>query len=136
MRDIQPHRMCDALAAEHPILVVDDDGDIRQAIGEVLRIDGFAVREASDGQEAWDTLDDGFRPCLIVLDLMMPRMNGYEFRERQLMDPKLERIPVLVVSAAANDRELRRLGLKSHLKKPFDLDELIDAVQQVCRRSA
>lgn len=116
----------------YPILVVDDDGAIREAIDEVLRDDGYDVREAADGQEALDTLDDGFRPCLIVLDLMMPRMNGYQFRERQLSDPQLEAIPVLVVSAAANDSELQRLGITARLKKPFDLDDLITAVELAC----
>jgi CheY-like chemotaxis protein len=127
--------MC-STAADHPILVVDDDGDIRQAIGEMLRFDGYDVREAADGQEAWETLGNGYRPCLIVLDLMMPRMNGYQFRERQLGDPSLESIPVLVVSAAANHSELERLGVTTHLRKPFDLDELIREVERVCPRTS
>ena len=122
--------------SEPHILVVEDDGDVRQAIGDVLRGDGYDVREAADGQEALDALHEGFRPCLIVLDLMMPRMNGYQFRERQMSDPKLEAIPVLVVSAAANDGELQRLGVKNHLRKPFDLEDLIHAVEQACPRAS
>lgn len=117
---------------DRSILVVDDDGDIREAIGEALRCDGYEVQEAADGCEAWESLKDGFRPCLIVLDLMMPRMNGYQFRERQLADPSNKDIPVLVVSAAANETELSRLGVNHRLKKPFDLDDLISAVEHVC----
>src|SRR4051812_43859009 len=120
---------------DRPILVVDDDGDIREAIGEVLRSDGYEVHEAADGCEAWESLAEGFRPCLIVLDLMMPRMNGYQFRERQLADPTRKDIPVLVVSAAANETELHRLGVRYRLKKPFDLDELIRAVENACREA-
>jgi CheY-like chemotaxis protein len=122
------------MAPRQPILVVDDDGDIRQAIGDVLRADGFDVREAQDGAEALEALDDGVRPCLIVLDLMMPRMNGYEFREKQLASAVLHDIPVLVVSAASDERELQRLRLTHRLQKPFELDDLLDAVENACMR--
>lgn len=105
------------------LLVVEDEPDIRGGIIELLRGEGHRAFEAADGREALDLLDAGLRPDAIILDLMMPRLDGYGFRRAQLDSPALAGIPVLVVSAHG-----KRLEGTPHLTKPFDLDDLLGAV--------
>jgi CheY-like chemotaxis protein len=114
------------------VLVVDDDPDIRDALSEVLRAEGYHATAASNGSEALDALSGaGPHPAAIVLDLMMPVMTGWEFIERKGRDPLLSAIPVIVISASG-----RRLdsGAAVHLDKPFDLEVLLQAVRR-CTRS-
>src|SRR5579872_6621682 len=80
------------------ILIVDDHEDIRESLGEVLSEEGFRVALAANGREALKYLNDNDPPCLILLDLMMPVMNGYEFRSWQRENTELARIPVAVLS--------------------------------------
>src|SRR6187549_1262395 len=87
------------------ILVVEDDTDIRESLVEVLEDEGFGVRAAADGRQALDVLRaERPLPDLILLDLMMPVMNGFQFREQQLSDAAFAGIPVVVVTADANAR--------------------------------
>src|SRR5689334_6104245 len=79
------------------ILVVDDDEDILEALRDLLRDEGYDVVAARDGRTALERLRGGLRPRLILLDLMMPTMNGYEFRREQRADPALAGIPTIVV---------------------------------------
>ena len=81
------------------ILLVEDDVDVRGALRLVLESEGFAVREAVDGLDAMSLLDEGLRPVLIVLDLMMPRMNGWEFLKGRRRHAWLAAIPVIVLTA-------------------------------------
>jgi two-component system response regulator MprA len=108
------------------VLIVDDDADVRSAIGEALVSGGFAVAEAQDGVEALTRARDS-RPDLILLDLGMPRMDGFAFRAAQRADAALASIPVVVVSASEPDKA-RDLGAAAYLHKPFDLSVLLDAV--------
>jgi CheY-like chemotaxis protein len=82
-----------------------------------------------------EQLRGGFRPCLVVLDMAMPEMDGYSFRRAQLADPELVNIPVAVVSGAgwAVERDARALGLKTFLRKPIDPDQLLAAIDGHCR---
>ena len=105
------------------LLVVEDEPDIRSAIAEVLRDEGHRVLEAGDGSEALGVLRAGSRPDAIILDLMMPRLDGWGFRAAQLAEPDLARIPVLVVSAHG-----RGLPATRHLAKPFELLDLLGEV--------
>ncbi|PLS79555.1 MAG: response regulator, partial [Chloroflexi bacterium] len=83
------------------ILVVDDDSGIREALTDILEDEGYAVRSACDGQAALDLLrQQAEPPALVLLDLMMPRMNGWQFRSEQRRDPALANIPVVVISAS------------------------------------
>src|SRR6185436_19157933 len=84
---------------QHTVLVVDDHEDVRMALEAVLVANGSEVVTASEGEEALGRLRDGVRPCVIVLDLMMPKLDGWEFREAQLADAALASIPVIVLSA-------------------------------------
>jgi CheY-like chemotaxis protein len=112
-----------------PIFVVDDDTDLREALGELLTEEGYATRLFENGRAALEHLRAGARPRLILLDLMMPVMNGWEFREAQLRDEGLRTIPVLVMTASrAFDPET--LIASEILYKPVGLSELIDAVER------
>lgn len=108
------------------VLVVDDESDIRQALAEVLASEGYDVIAAGDGQEALEKLR-ALHPRLVLLDLMMPRMNGWEFRQAQKHDPAVARIPVLIISAFANQGDVDAEG---YIEKPFDVEELVSAVRR------
>jgi chemosensory pili system protein ChpA (sensor histidine kinase/response regulator) len=113
-----------------PILIVDDVEDQRDLLGISLRRAGFRVAYAEDGEDAWTRLESGLRPSLIILDLAMPRMDGFAFRERQLADARLRGIPVVVVSAVADRRHVGpELGAPT-IAKPFELDAVLGAVAQ------
>ena len=89
------------------ILLVEDDFDVREALAETLRDEGYAVECAVDGVQALDYLRGGGRPGLILLDLMMPRMSGSEFRMVQKVDPQLADLPVVLISADGRWRRRR-----------------------------
>jgi CheY-like chemotaxis protein len=116
------------------ILVVDDDTAMRQTIVELLQEEGYTVTSASNGAEALARLEEGAEPSLILLDLTMPIMDGWSFREAQQSDPRLARIPTVVVSAShsADAKTLERLSADAFLAKPFNLDRLIDTVERLC----
>ena len=83
------------------VMIVEDDRDTREMLGRFLELEGFEVRTAANGKLALQTLhEDVLHPCVIILDLMMPVMNGWQFREIQRTDPDLAEIPVVVVTAA------------------------------------
>jgi len=110
------------------ILVVDDEPDIREMISEMLLLDGYRVRTAPNGKIALGQARLS-RPDLIVLDLMMPVMSGWQFLEAKEEDPDLAGIPVVVVTAAL---DARVEGAAMLLRKPFDLDTLLHAVARLC----
>lgn len=119
-----------------PVLVVEDDEQIREALCELLEDAGYRTVGVGNGQEALTYLSNGERPCLIVLDLMMPVMDGWQFRREQQRDPALATIPVLVVTAAGN-RTGDELTNVEVIAKPFGMEEIMAAVQRNCgRRSA
>jgi CheY-like chemotaxis protein len=112
------------------ILIIDDDESAQECVAHLLRGEGFAVEFAADGQEALDRLARDPLPELILLDLMMPGMDGIEFRERQLADARLAAIPVIVISAQLDAMTTARaLGAEDYLPKPLSLDELLHVVQ-------
>lgn len=112
------------------ILVVEDEPAIVEVIRSVLEDEGHVVHSASDGVAALDMLRDGFRPCLAILDLMMPRMNGWELREHMLAEPDLADIPVAVVSAFVG--EVSHLDVSAVIRKPFDLAEIVEVAERHC----
>ncbi len=107
------------------VLVVDDESDIRQAVAEVLSFEGYQVMVAGDGAEALAKAR-AYRPRLVLLDLMMPRMNGWEFRRAQKRDPEVSGIPVVVLSALGAES----VDAEGYVGKPFDVDELVSAVRR------
>lgn len=112
------------------VLIIEDDEGVRNSLAELLDEEGFDVRVASDGEDALGLLQDGPLPSLILLDLMMPSMNGEEFRARQMADPRLANIPVIVVSARPDVEErARELAADDYLMKPMSFEALIHVVQ-------
>jgi CheY-like chemotaxis protein len=108
------------------VMVVEDDAAIRELVMQVLTFEGFMAVGAGDGQEALRRLkEEQVRPEVILLDLMMPVMDGWHFRAEQLKDPALAEIPVVVMSAVADG-----MSAEGHVSKPFDVDALLDAVSR------
>ena len=111
------------------ILVVDDEAFMRQYLEEVLEDEGHEVLSASDGREALRLLRDGAAPDVILLDLMMPGMNGWEFRREQMQDQALSDIPVVLASGAGDvQHEARQLGARAFLVKPFRSGQLLSTL--------
>jgi CheY-like chemotaxis protein len=119
------------------ILLVEDDFDVREALAETLRDAGYAVDCASDGEQALDYLHSGARPSLILLDLMMPRMSGSEFRMQQKVDPGLAHLPVVLLTADARiEEKARALETAGAIRKPIDIDELLSTIERISKTAA
>jgi CheY-like chemotaxis protein len=116
-----------------PILVVDDDADLRHALQEILRDEGYLVASVDNGFQALEVIKAGARPCVILLDIRMPRMDGLSFRRAQLRDPEIAGIPVVLFTADSSGREEAvNLGIEFLLKKPVDLLQLLEVVAHYC----
>jgi CheY-like chemotaxis protein len=115
------------------ILLVEDDTDIREEMAGLLESEGYTVAQARNGQDALEQLKSIPKPCVILLDLMMPVMNGWDFRQQQLADPALKEIPTVIVSGAAQAlQEARTLHATAFLQKPFEIEPLLDVIEQYC----
>lgn len=112
------------------VMVVDDDDDIRGSLADILSDEGYAVRAAANGREALADLRSGkTRPSVILIDLMMPVMNGYELRTELLRDPELSSIPVVVVSARGTIDQ-RQVAPAEILRKPVELGVLLETIER------
>jgi CheY-like chemotaxis protein len=121
------------MTAPHTILVVEDDADIRDAIVELLADHGYVAVGAANGAEALDvlaTLDA--QPCLILLDLMMPVMDGEAFRQAQLENPTWAKIPVILMSAYRDVAQRADQLAVDYLAKPLGMPALVDATRKYC----
>ena len=119
------------------VMIVEDDRDTREVVKLILEMEGMGVTEAADGLEALDQLhklreSDPSVPCVIVLDMMMPRCSGPEFRRRQLHDPLIADVPIIVLSAVADQMSLDDLQPFARVSKPFDPDQLVRVVRRAC----
>jgi DNA-binding response OmpR family regulator len=113
------------------VLVVDDDPEVCTALATLLRCEGFQVTTAADGQEALERMRDA-NPRVVLLDLMMPVLDGFEFRVRQLEDAQLASVPVIVLSCGTElPRKIASFGAAGCLSKPLDPDELIAMVRRI-----
>src|SRR5262245_5249331 len=118
------------------VLIVEDDLDTREMLETFLSIEGFEAVGAEDGLEALHILRSVQRraphvPCLILLDLSMPRLSGGEFRRAQLKDPKLAGVPVVIMSGAADiEQQARNLGAVAALAKPIDFTRLLEILRR------
>jgi len=118
---------------DHRILVIEDDPTIREVLVEVLGEHGYAATGAANGREALDTLaSTADRPCVILLDLMMPVMDGRSFREEQLQSPELSEIPVIVISAHLDHTVTSDLNAAAYLRKPVRLADVLSSVRAYC----
>jgi DNA-binding response OmpR family regulator len=111
------------------VLIIEDDTDTRACLAMAVALDGYTVSEAQDGREGLREAGVN-RPDLILLDLMMPRMDGWQFRAAQKGDPELAGIPVIITSAVAAERWEDLDDVAARFPKPFDIDLLLEAIRQ------
>ncbi|MEW6056608.1 MAG: response regulator [Bdellovibrionota bacterium] len=120
---------------ESKVLLVEDDRDIREAVRDLLELEGYTVVTAENGREALRILSDDFAPKVILLDFLMPVMNGIEFLNEKRKREKISKIPVILLSASNKAfREIKDADLLSSevcvLAKPLEIEGLIEAVRQ------
>lgn len=119
-----------------PILLVEDNLDVLDVTRILLEAEGYAVATAVNGADALALLRGGLRPCLIVLDLSMPVMDGWEFRDEQRADPELRAIPTIVYSAVGpSDDAIDALGVDGAFAKGGDPGPMLDRIAVLCGRS-
>jgi CheY-like chemotaxis protein len=116
-----------------PVLIVEDDADLREMMAQLLTLEGFRAETVANGRDALEYLRRGDRPEIILLDLMMPVMDGWEFRRRQRADPAVADVPVVVLSALDATRATD-LQETAFLKKPLDFERLLQLVRRYCRQ--
>ncbi|PYR03185.1 MAG: response regulator [Acidobacteria bacterium] len=111
--------------AHCPVLIVEDDADLREMMAQLLSLEGFQAAAVANGSEALQYLHNGhIKPDVILLDLMMPVMDGWEFRRKQQADPAFADVPVIVLSALDQSRAAD-VQAEAFLKKPLDFDRLL-----------
>jgi two-component system chemotaxis response regulator CheY len=119
----------------HPdLVIIEDDNDVREAIEEVLNEEGYVTRSFAAGDDALLALQAMTTlPKLILLDLMMPKMNGWQFRELQRGLPEVLGIPTVILSADSNvTQNLHTLGAEGYLRKPIHIQTLLELVERFC----
>jgi CheY-like chemotaxis protein len=121
-------------ARRHSILIVDDDDAIREALEDVLSDEGYHVVGMSDGQQALTYLQAEPRPSAMLVDLWMPVMDGWKFLDAVLDDPRLSRIPLIVLTAA-RDQRARDLRVSEVLTKPVQLQQVLAALERLTKVS-
>jgi CheY-like chemotaxis protein len=114
------------------ILVVEDNDDVREMMALALQLNGHDVRLAANGRDALAQLQAGVKPNLILMDLMMPVMTGWELRAALNDDPRARDIPVVVISALPTE-SVERLHDTVYVGKPVDIDRLLEMVGSYCR---
>jgi len=122
-----------AAAVSHcPVLIVEDDADLRDMMAQLLSLEGYDAATVANGSEALQYLHgDIEKPHVILLDLMMPVMDGWEFRQHMKADPEIAKLPVIVLSAL-DQSKARDVDATAFLKKPLDFDRLLALVRQHC----
>jgi CheY-like chemotaxis protein len=124
--------MSPSAVAHCPVLIVEDDVELRDMMAQLLTLEGFVATAVANGREALEYLRKGDRPDIILLDLMMPVMDGWEFRRKQQSDPTLATVPVVVLSAL-DHRRAAEVDAVAFLRKPLDFDRLLELVRRYCR---
>jgi CheY-like chemotaxis protein len=118
------------------ILVVDDDPMSREVLIDILEDEGYQVAAVANGREALEGLQRGLRPCVILLDLVMPVMDAAAFRQQQLQNPALAAIPVIVMTGASDSpQQAFAVAAPHYFLKPYDIHELLDTIARYCRSS-
>lgn len=126
--------MNESAGSSKGVLVVDDDQQMRETLSDLLSLEGYEVACAENGQHGLEVLRGGFKPVVIILDLMMPVMNGLEFRMQQLADPALAEIPVVVLSAGTLWGAEPSVDV--FIKKPMGATELLQVIRRLERANA
>jgi CheY-like chemotaxis protein len=115
----------------HTVLVVEDEEELREMMREALELNGYSVATAQEGQEALEAIAKIEHLCLVLLDLLMPGMNGWDFFMKMRERPEFASVPVVVHSSAADRAPA---GVTRVLKKPIELDRLLSVVGEYCTR--
>lgn len=120
------------------IIIVEDDSDVRETLEEVLNEEGYLTQAYAGGEDALAALEAmAVPPKLILLDLMMPKMNGWQFRAVQKQSPEINRIPTVILSADANvSQNLQALGAAGYLRKPIHIQTLLALVERFSPKGA
>jgi len=124
--------MSPSAVARRQVLIVEDDADLRDMMAQLLALEGYPAATVANGLEALEYLAQSDRPDVILLDLMMPVMDGWEFRRQQQSNPTVASVPVIVLTALDHKRT-SDVSAAAVLKKPLDFDRLLDLVRQHCR---
>ncbi|MBV6654485.1 MAG: response regulator [Mameliella sp.] len=114
------------------ILLIEDTPNIRENIAEYFEIKGYSVATAENGKEGWEALQNQ-TPDLVICDVKMPKLSGFEIKARANQDEKLKDIPFVFLSAAAQKADISKgkaLGARAYLTKPFDMNELLKLVEE------
>jgi CheY-like chemotaxis protein len=120
----------------HDVIVIDDYDETREAIMAVLESQGFTVAGAVSGPDALDMFQAGRRPCVVLLDIRMPGMDGWETWERMKAVPDLAATPVVILSAdVADDARAKQVGIREFLRKPIDAKPLLAAIDRHCEHT-
>lgn len=117
----------------HTVLLVEDELELRELMQEALELNGYRVVAAADGAEALALVSSVERVCLVILDLLMPRMDGWEFCARARSQPQLAGVPIVVHSSSVAEPPA---GANGVLRKPVELDQLLSTVRQYCALAA
>jgi DNA-binding response OmpR family regulator len=119
------------------ILIVDDDATMVNLLSTILEIDGFETQRALSGREAFEVLAEVV-PDMVLLDIMMPEMDGFEVLARLRDDPATKRLPIIMLTARTDDKDIFegwRRGADEYVTKPFDPHELVEIIKKVLARS-
>lgn len=121
----------------YSVLIIDDDTDVRESVEDALKEEGYRVNSAANGKEALHLLkDEKLKPNVILLDIMMPEMDGWAFRAEQQRQPELASIPVLVFTAYGASRDMaQQLHAAGFLRKPLRLDDLLSTISRIQTRN-
>ena len=129
-------RNTNAMGEQPQVLIVEDDPELLQGLASILEEEGFSLERASNGLEAIELLRKGLRPRLILLDLTMPIVNGWELRLYQQRDPELSSIPVVLITGGTYQRdELEWVRPAEVLSKPLDVTRLLALIREHCGSS-
>lgn len=118
----------------HEVLVVEDDRMIQMSMRLLLETEGYAVNQAMTGKDARDFLEKNDLPCLVLLDLMLPEISGEELLAGYLASEKFKDLPVVIISAASDAPQVAQRYGKRLLKKPIELDVLLQVIAESCAR--
>jgi CheY-like chemotaxis protein len=115
------------------LLLVEDEDDIRESLTLLLELRGYKVDSAANGREALSVIRKNSLPCMVILDLNMPLMDGWQLREVMLRDPELSEVPVVIVSGVGKHKTATQLAAVGHFTKPVDLKTLFALLEQHCK---
>lgn len=129
--------MTDIAQDKQTILVVDDQGDARMLVANLLDNNGYQHEEAGNGQEALGKLQSGLRPDLILLDIIMPEMDGYGFLDAISLDSEIKEIPVVMLTALGQPGDVvkaLKLGAADYCTKPIEPNDMLGTIKRVLQR--